>query len=297
MKTNKTRAVIAALAVLLVLSLAANVCFLIWGDFYTSYLQDTDEIYVMESGILSKGRDYADGEDVIFSYDFDVGTRDTLIDQYGIDATAGEGGEFERAVRLMHEYAPRLRHASNYDNHIEMNASALLEYSLDRPEHGINCRAKAQILNEMLLSLGIYSRKIWLNPYSKYDTDCHVVNEVWDTALGKWVMLDITNDEYWIDGDGTPLSALEIRSMGGLGLFCTPVKPGESTDEPEKLRRRHDGDFIYIMKNMAYTEYLERYSTGENSTIWLLLPENIPSDYEHIVSLKSVERPPFDSIG
>lgn len=76
---------------------------------------------------------------------------------------------------------------------------ALLAYSLDNNSHGINCRSKAQILNEMCLALGIYARKVWIMPSSMYDTDCHVVNEVWDTALQKWVMLDVTNNQYWVD--------------------------------------------------------------------------------------------------
>ncbi len=105
-------------------------------------------------------------------------------------------------------------------------------------------------------------------------------------------MLDITNDEYWIDENGAPLSVLEIRAKGGLCEFCTPVMVGESVSDPQSLRRRHEADFLYIMKNMAYTEYLEINSTGENSTIWALLPVNISNDYDHIVSKESVGRSP-----
>ena len=46
------------------------------------------------------------------------------------------------------------------------------------------------------LALGIYARKVWIMPNSGYDSDCHVVNEVWDSTLNKWVMLDITNNQY-----------------------------------------------------------------------------------------------------
>ena len=37
----------------------------------------------------------------------------------------------------MNEYSGRLRHKSDYDNHVEMNALALLEYSLDNKKQGI----------------------------------------------------------------------------------------------------------------------------------------------------------------
>lgn len=71
----------------------------------------------------------------------------------------------------------------NIDNSVEMTALSLLEYGLDQPERGINCRCKAQILNEMLLALGVYSRKVWIMPESIYDDECHVVNEVWDASI------------------------------------------------------------------------------------------------------------------
>lgn len=53
----------------------------------------------------------------------------------------------------MDTYAPGLYHQSYYDNSIEMNALSLLAYSLDNKSQGINCRNKAQILNEMCLAL------------------------------------------------------------------------------------------------------------------------------------------------
>ena len=159
-----------------------------------SYLQDPEEIYIMEAGILRNEMEFADGTDMQLSYEFDEPEYKVLIEKYGIDRIAGEGTEFERALRLMNEFAPRLRHASNYYNHIAIEALPLLEYCLDRPGNGINCRNKAQILNEMCLALGIYARKVWIMPNSPYDSECHVVNEIWDTSLNKWIMLDITNN-------------------------------------------------------------------------------------------------------
>ena len=260
---------------------------------YVCYLQDPEEIYIMEAGILRSQLEFTEGEDITLSYDFDNPEYPELISKYGIDRISGSGSEFKRALRLMDNYSHRLNHQSNYDNHIEMNALSLLEYSLDKPSHGINCRNKAQILNEMLLALGITARKVWIIPLSPYDTDCHVVNEVWDTELGKWVMLDITNNEYWIDENGTPLSLLEIRSKGALNEFCTPVYATESLSDPVALKEKHLGDFLYIMKNMVYLEYLDTYTVGENGNIYLLFPNNLETDYDKIISLASVEKAPF----
>ena len=239
------------------------------------YLQSTDEIEIMEAGIIEKNFEFADGENHEFTYDFNNKQYATLKSKYNIEKYAKEGSEFEKALRLMNEFAPRLTHASNYDNHIEVSAVPLLEYSLDNKKQGINCRNKAQILNEMCLSLGIYSRKVWIMPYSKYDNDCHVVNEIWDTKFNKWIMLDITNNEYWVDEDGALLSVLEIRSKGAKREFCTAVAVGDKLNNLQKLKQKRIGDFLYVMKNMVYMEYCENYGVGENDKIWLLFPKNI----------------------
>lgn len=258
-----------------------------------SYLQSTEEIYVMEAGILRNNLEFHDGTDYKLQYNFSHENYETLKSKYKLENTAKEGSEFEKALRLMDEYAPRLTHESNYDNHIPINALDLLEYSLDNKNQGINCRAKAQILNEMCLSLGIYSRKIWIMPYSKYDGDCHVVNEVWDTSLNKWVMLDITNNTYWIDDNKTPLSILEIRNKAALNEFCTPVEVGEKTNDLQGLKDKNIGNFLYIVKNIVYMEYCTEYTVGESKGYYLLLPQNIPTEYELLISKNEIDSSPI----
>lgn len=278
------------LAVLLLASLAQNIYYLFWG--YDSYLQSTDEIAIMEAGILNRFETFGSGEEHLFTYDMTNEEYPSLRADYRLEATAGTGSELERALRLMDEYAPRLKHKSNYDNHVPMTAPDLLTYALDKPANGINCRAKAQILNEMCLSLGIYARKVWIMPLSPYDSDCHVVNEVWDTALNKWVMLDITNDQYWVDESGTPLSVLEIRTLGGEQGFCTPVCPGDSLKNLHVLKDKYIGNFLYIMKNLFYTQYCDAYGVGEIQPVWCLIPENAKSSYEYKISESAVNRSP-----
>lgn len=289
----KKKLKIAGVIVLSVL-LAVSVGFNIYLGFFNwdSYLQSTDEIYIMEAGILRNNLEFAEGEDYSFTYDFDNAEYPELIEKYGIDKTAGEGSEFERALNLMNEYAPRLKHKSDYDNSVEMNALSLLEHSLDNPNNGINCRNKAQILNEMCLALGIYSRKVWIMPNSGYDNDCHVVNEMWDNALGKWVMLDITNNQYWVDENGTPLSVTEIREKGAMREFCTPVTVGQDLGDLEKLKAHNMGEFLYIMKNMLYVYACDVQTVGETDVKYMLFPANLPTDYEYLISENAWSRSP-----
>ncbi len=292
MNKKKLLIITIVLSALLVVSIGINFYFAFWR--FDTYLQNTDEIYIMEAGILRNNLDFADGEDVNFVYDFDNEDYSILISTYDIEHIAGSGSDFERALRLMDEFAPRLTHKSNYDNSVEMTALSLLEHSLDKKTNGINCRSKAQILNEMCLALGIYARKVWIMPNSGYDNDCHVVNEVWDSDLNKWVMLDITNNEYWVDENGTPLSVLEIRQKGAMREFCTPIHVGDSTHNLEYLKKKYIGDFLYIMKNMVYMQYCDSYTVGESGTIYLLFPDNLDTNYDLIVSLSACEKAPIN---
>lgn len=285
------KALFAVLAVLFVCSIAQNIYYVFYG--FDSYLQSTDHIYIMEAGVLNGLSEFKAGEAHSFSYDFTNKEYPVLKEKYGIEKIAGEGTELQRALRLMDEYAGRLQHKSNYDNHVAMNALDLLEYSLDKKANGINCRAKAQILNEMCLSLGIYARKVWIMPISTYDSDCHVVNEVWDSTLGKWVMLDITNNKYWVDKNGTPLSVLEIRKCGAEAIFCTPVEPNDKVNDLEALKEKYIGNFIYIMKNMVYMEYCSAYGVEETKPIYLLFPDGLETKYEYILSEDAITCSPM----
>lgn len=281
---------VTVLGISLLASLGFNFYLTVWK--FDSYLQMTDQVEIMTTGILRNDLAFCDGTDWQFIYEFENEAYPQLIKTYGIDQIAGEGTEFEKGLRLMDEFAPRLRHESNFDNHIEINALSLLEYSLDNKNQGINCRCKAQILNEMCLALGICSRKVWIMPNSLYDRDCHVVNELWDGSRNKWIMLDITNNEYWVDAYGMPLSILEIRHKGAMQEFCTPVKPGDPLDNLEALREKYTADFLYIMKNMVYTQYCDRYTAGESSVKYTLLPVNLDPRSYSLISKRSCERAP-----
>ena len=261
----------------------------------TSYLQSTDQLYIMETGILYNERVFQPGQNLKIKYEFNNEEYAGLLNKYDLAEQAGDGSEFEKALALMDEYSGRLYHESYYDNHIDLNAMDLLDYSLDNRKKGINCRAKAQILNEMCLALGIYSRKLWINPNSVYDQECHVVNEVWDSALKKWVMLDITNNFYWVDGNGTPLSVLEIRDHLADQEFCTPVAPDDDLKNLESSRKRNYDKLLYIAKNMAYMYYCVENTVGESDEYFFLIPKAWEEDGNiTCISREAIEKSPAE---
>ena len=73
----------------LITSIAFNIIFALFP--YQSYLQDTNEIYIMEAGILRNNLEFADGEELKITYDFDCDDYRVLIEEYQVDKISVEG--------------------------------------------------------------------------------------------------------------------------------------------------------------------------------------------------------------
>ena len=192
-------------------------------------------LFNIYSGILFNFPAFAPGEPADLTYDFHCPEYKTLLEKYPVAQIAGEGGDFERARRLLHHLAPRLKHAPMYDNHIPCDALHLLEDAYEQPDH----RTKSKILSECCLALGMYARRVWLMPFSPYDMDNHVVAEIYDSELEKWVMMDPTTDGIFFDEQGTPLSLLELRER----FAAHKPAPFTGSENAEEIN-------AYIAKNL-----------------------------------------------
>lgn len=231
-------------------------------------LETEQRVFDIYSGILVNNLEFRPGPAVTPVYDLDCPEYRTLREKYGLDKLAGKGSAFQRARRLLHHFAPRLTHLSYYDNHVPCDALSLLEYSYERPDQGINCLNKSKILAECCLALGIYARRVAIIPYSPYDNDNHVVTEIYDPALSKWIMIDPTTDGWFVDENGDPLSVLEIRERFAHRKFTTFVT---STDRKGDLQRLCDKNMwvnTYISKNLFWLR-IERYNGFGAKREWL----------------------------
>ena len=224
-------------------------------------------------GILANYPSFKKGEMKELVYDFSCPEYKELISKYHIDLIAGKGSDFLRAKRLLNYLSPRLTHESYYDNHIDCNSLDLLDYSLDNPKQGINCLNKSKILSECCLALGIYARRVFIFPYSPYDFDNHVVTEIYDRKMNKWIMLDPSTNGYFIDENKTPLSMLEIRNKFMSQDLVTYVHAAKSLKDPNKLKAKYYSLNNYICKN-SFRLALEDYNGfGEKPGTLYLIPE------------------------
>lgn len=188
-------------------------------------------------------------------------------EKYPFEKIAGKGTDLQRAIRVLKYLSPKLTHSPWYDGHVDCNALALLDYSLDKPEQGINCLNKAKILEEVCLALGIYARRVRFLPYSPFDFDCHVVTEIYDRSQEKWCMLDPTTNGYLVDEQGTILSLLEARERMADTRFVTYCKATSREKDLQKLYRKISKEPFTMQRicsafRWTRSRSLERVETG-----------------------------------
>lgn len=73
-----------------------------------------------------------------------------------------------------------------------------------------NCLMHAVVLNEIMLSLGIFSRVIFCRTSCLKNNNCHCVNIIW---LNQWIMVDSINNVICFNNKGMPLGIKELRRM------------------------------------------------------------------------------------
>lgn len=219
-----------------------------------------EQMGLIYRGILANNSMSTKGCNTSIKYELNCPEFNELKNKYNLVEIVGKGSDFTKAKRLLHYLAPKLYHSSYYDNHIKCNALDLLEYSFDNKEQGINCLNKSKILQECLMAIGIYARRVSMMPYSPFDMDNHVVTEMYDRKLKKWIMLDPTTDIYMVDQNNTPLSLLEMRQLYSNNSFLVPIGSNKKKVDLNKLYNNSFELNTYYAKNCFYF-MVDEYST------------------------------------
>ena len=169
-------------------------------DLYASLLKMHDTFRPSDAGVCP-------------TVDFSAPELAALRDKFDLEAVAGEGDAFARAVRLMEWLTTHVRHDGSCNPEGPRCAMTALDYAFDQPERGVNCAWLATTLTECLLSLGIPARTVYIMPFAPYDGDNHVVTHVWYAEKAQWVMLDPTTNCYVRDADGNLLDVFALRAL------------------------------------------------------------------------------------
>jgi hypothetical protein len=204
--------------------------------------------------------------DIHFVYENDNPSFIQLRTNYPIASIAGDGGDFSKAINLLHWVSSHIYHKGDFEGRIAYNSLELLNYAYDKGNLcGINCVALATILSECLLAIGLKARRVFLMPCSPYDGDNHVVTHVYISEMEKWVMLDPTLNAYVTNEAGDYLSLLEIRD------YLANQKPvfynTEVNYNGDKLNEESTKFWIeYFAKNLFYFKVSEKSTYGDGKT-------------------------------
>ena len=178
-------------------------------DMYPSYKGRFDEYLdlLRASGPFEK--DTAAFEMTLIS---DAARAGEIRDYFRLDTLYdADADSWTKALAIGKFVASNIPHDNQDEWPKHVNAIGLWEYTKDVAP-AFNCRLHSLLSFELFLAAGLDARYVTCLPEDEYDSDCHVVNEVWLPELGKWAMIDTDMDGNYATGlDGTPLSLREIR--------------------------------------------------------------------------------------
>ena len=217
-------------------------------------MQNDYYIYTGALRVFHDFRESDNNKDYSFSYDFASPKYEYLKRKYHIDTVAGNGSELEKSLRLLRWCSQNVLHNGGTKDveFIPKTSGDILDYAFGKGrEYGVYCRLQAIVFTECCLALGIKSRILHCLPFSPNDFDSHVVSMVYISDLKKWVLLDATNNRYFIDSQNNILSTMEIRTKLAFDEYI-------ECNEPD------DNYKIYMAKNMFYFKSLQYNTYGSD---------------------------------
>ena len=188
---------------------------------------------------------------------------------FQLDSVAVAGDEIATIKRILTYIHDEIRHDGQNSNPEGGNNSINDAEVCKDGNRGLNGRGLATVLNECYLAMGIPSRVITCMPKT-YVTDCHVINAVYSSTLGKWLWVDPTNNAWVTDDRGNMLSIQEVRERLISGQ---PVQVNEEANwNNQKKITTEEYLYDYMAKNLFYLESWTRYGF------------NTESDHENLIN-------------
>jgi hypothetical protein len=193
-----------------------------------------------------------------------------LRDQYNLGAViAGKKSELDKQIALMAWVHGRWSH-DGWNDPTHDDALTILKEAAEGKH--FRCVQYSVTLAQVLQAMGFPARRIGLrrDGVSFGVGKGHVVSEVWNNELGKWILLDGQNDATWQDGD-TVLDATEVREryLGGRADRLRMVHHGSpwmGKWEPEVQRRA----WIVYFHHLSFNLNNDVYSRDRNRDVQLL---------------------------
>ena len=271
------------------------------GYFYYDLACSYSRRGMNEGALYHLGRavacDYNDWKHILEDHDLDNirndARMDSLIDvirnrlqrvkaYFNLDKVAGKGDEISRIKNVLKHIHNLIRHDGSNGNPEHLNAIDLVEACKDG-SRGLNCRGMAIVLNECFLAMGIPSRYVTCMP-KDYINDCHVINAVWSSQLGKWLWIDPEFNAWVTDKQGNLLSIQEVRENLRNGTPVVLNKEANWNNQNKETTEEYL--YNYMAKNLYYLivsanqEYgLEDHAVPNAAHMICLVPTGFSSSH------------------
>ena len=231
--------------------------------------ETTDYLYILQNAPEYTRTQSVDSLPQIVYAQADEPDLKRVRDYFQLDSVVVPGDELATIKSILTYIHDKIRHDGQNGNPKGGNNSINFAETCKDGSCGLNCRGLATVLNECYLSMGIPSRVITCMPKT-YISDCHVINAVYSSTLGKWLWIDPTNNAWVMDEQGNLQSVQEVRARLRSGL---PVQVNEEANwNNEKKTTTEDYLYEYMAKKLFYLESWTRYGF------------NTESDHENLIN-------------
>jgi membrane protein len=168
---------------------------------------------------------------------------------FNLDSIAGNGDEVSKILNLLRFVHNTILHDGSHFGLCESSAVDIYNYYKTTGK-GVNCRQLAIALNGMYLAMGFPSRYVTCMPKDNKDQDCHVINCVYSSQLGKWLWMDPTFNAYVKDENGNLLSIAEVRERL---IANRPLYLNEDANWNNRVKKTKE-DYLdnYMAKNLYW---------------------------------------------
>jgi hypothetical protein len=206
----------------------------------------------------------------------------SLKNKFRLDSIAGSGDEISKIFNLMHW----VHNSFKYDGSKNLpphNSISELMTKCYQTNNTMHCGGMASVLNECYLAIGLKSRRVVCLPQDSTDFDCHSINTVYSTTLGKWLWIDPTFNAYVMNEKGNLLSIAEVRDR------LTDNKPlilnADANVNRNYSKTKNDYLYYYMAKNLyAFECYVEGGGESESNQL-------LPVEYKGIIPRSKVNKP------
>lgn len=238
--------------------------------------------YRLHHSLLYNFRNYInESVRIPISYKYNIEYVKMINEAFNINSLASNS-ELETVIKLtnwVHQFCNTSNDVKCYDN----KDTFTIMNDISHNKKSGNCKANAQVLQDILLSYNIKNKMIFCKPIDIYFKDCHVVNHVYITD--KWTLFDASLDIYYTNNKNEILNLYEIRDSLIKGNIINIVFINEYERFYQNCTNKHIGDIkkkalsikimSYMCKNVFRFSQPQQYGNEGNAIIeYNLIPAN-----------------------